>query len=580
MANVAGPCISAARQAERMGGGPRARRASARGGGLPCGAARAIGVVALVGLLLAASVGAAPDRAGAQAVGPSTAEIVTWACWGRTAPPCVPDTTQDGSYPLTVTSPTGQTTAIHITVAGGRGAYTLTVLTTGIHQICQVGRTPIAVRPASLVLVDERCVELPFGQAGGQVEFYNIRPLLMAGASVPMVRRVPGSTRKVCQVIGDVDQERAEVTVNQTATRIGLAGSDLGASVQHGAGIYYFFGDTNPSGDLSGDRPFGGDSIAFSDDPSPDDCIRLDFVRAPDALYRSPSLPGISLSSFEVPTGGFSAQGKLYVFFTTESSEARVMGRSFLASSANGGRDFTYLYDVSRDKFINVAPVVVDHTSVPGLPPLPATGGTGAGEAGVLLWGSGAYRESDPYLAWAPLAAIEQRSAWRYFAGVDPASGRPRWSEGEADAVPLFANPCIGELSAGWNPILEAWLLLYNCHEPRGIIYRVAGAPWGPWSDAALLFDPGVDGGYCHFIHTNWDAEMCDSVHDPGREREWGGEYGPYLINAYIGGGGGRAIIFFLMSTWNPYTVVLMQATLELTGVGPSRSPPSFVASE
>jgi hypothetical protein len=479
---------------------------------------------------------------------PSTAEIVVWACWGRTAPPCVPDSNQDGVYPFTVTDPTGQLTPINLTVDGGRGAHALTVLTPGIHRVCQVGRTPVAVRPASLTLIDERCVDVRFGQTGGRVEFFNTRPILMVSdRSPPAVDVVPGSTRKVCQLIGDIDQERGEPTVNRTVTRVGLAGTDLGASVQHGAFIYFLFGDTNPSGETGGFRPFAGESIAISDDPSPDDCIRLEFVVAPDAGYRSPSLPGISLGSFEVPTGGFSAHGKLYVFFTTDSTDEPVMGRSFLASSSNGGRDWSYLYDVSRSKFINIAPVVIDGAAVPGLPQ--ATGEKGETDSGVLLWGSGAYRRSDPYLAWAPLAGIESRSAWRYFAGVDPASGQPRWSEAEADAVPLFSNPCIGELSAGWNPILEAWLMIYNCDQPRGIVYRVAGTPWGPWSNAALLFDPWEEGGYCHFIHSAWDYMMCDSVHDPGREQEFGGEYGPYLINAYVGGGGGRAIIFFLMST-------------------------------
>ncbi len=385
---------------------------------------------------------------------------------------------------------------------------------------------------------------------------------------------VPGSSRKVEQLTGEFDRERQTFTLNRTETRFGLVGTDLGASFEHSGRLYFLFGDSGSTTPPNQWRPKDGDAIAFTTDTDPELGVRLQFLRAPDELYRSPQVPGISLGSFEVPTGGFSSAGKLYVFFTTDTTDERVMGRTVLASSSTGGRSFDYLYDASRDKFINVAPVVVAHATVPGLPPLPPLKGEkGDTESGVLLWGSGAYRQSDPYLAWLPLVSIEHREAWRYFAGLDAVSGQPRWSEAEVDAVPLFAHPCIGELSVAWNTILQAWLMLYNCDEPRGIVYRVAGAPWGPWSAAAVLFEPGEDGGYCHFIHTNWDFEMCDSVHDPGREREWGGEYGPYLINAYTTGGGGRTTIFFLMSTWNPYTTVLMQATLELAAGAPSPPP-------
>ena len=110
-------------------------------------------------------------------VGP-TAEIVKWACWGRLAPPCVPDTTQDGPYPFTVAAPDGTVLSITIAVAGGRGAYTFFVSRPGVHRICEVGRTPAAVLPAGLALLDGRCVDvLLLGLPGDRVEFFNLRPL-------------------------------------------------------------------------------------------------------------------------------------------------------------------------------------------------------------------------------------------------------------------------------------------------------------------------------------------------------------------------------------------------------------------
>lgn len=385
-----------------------------------------------------------------------------------------------------------------------------------------------------------------------------------AGAQAPpAVFRVASSTQKVCQLTGEVDQQRRQVTSTLTQTRFGLSGADLGISFRHRDRIYFFFGDSDSTQDHLTYRPEGGDSIGFTEDLFSRGCAGLGMVTAPDGLYLSPMVTKVSLSHFEVPTGGFSAGERMYVFFATDSTAEQVMGRSILARSDDDGLTFSHVYDVSREKFINVAPVVVRNAAVPGLP---ADSGWG-----VLLWASGRYRESDPYLAWLPLDAVETRGAWRYFAGLDPNSRLPRWSPWERDARPLFTHPCIGELSVGWNPFLRVWLMLYNCIEnPRGIVYRVAAQPWGPWSPAGVLFDPWDDGGYCHFIHTNGDFLVCDSVFDPGREREWGGEYGPYLISQFTVGDASRSTIYFLMSTWNPYATVLMRATLELGPGGPA----------
>ena len=54
----------------------------------------------------------------------------------------------------------------------------------------------------------------------------------------------------------------------------------------------------------------------------------------------------------------------------------------------------------------------------------------------------------------------------------------------------------------------------------------------------------------------------CDAVADPGRDAEWGGEYGPYLIESLTESHDRGATIRFAMSTWNPYETVLMESEL------------------
>src|SRR3712207_5945233 len=118
---------------------------------------------------------------------------------------------------------------------------------------------------------------------------------------------VPGSSRKLYQLTGEFDRERQMLTLNRTETRFRLAGTDLGASVEHNGRLYFLFGDTNPVGPNNQWRPVAGDSIAFTTDTDPAPGIRLEFFRAPDEGYRSPQVPGISLGPFVVPTGGFSS---------------------------------------------------------------------------------------------------------------------------------------------------------------------------------------------------------------------------------------------------------------------------------
>lgn len=110
-------------------------------------------------------------------------------------------------------------------------------------------------------------------------------------------------------------------------------------------------------------------------------------------------------------------------------------------------------------------------------------------------------------------------------------------------------------------------MMLYNASNPRGINGRVSNTPWGPWSDPIIVFDPGAPGlGYGHFIHVK---DAADGLSDPGREGEWGGEYGPFMIDRFTrdrgmdGHGNRLADVSFVMSTWNPYNTVLMTVSLE-----------------
>jgi hypothetical protein len=246
-------------------------------------------------------------------------------------------------------------------------------------------------------------------------------------------------------------------------------------------------------------------------------------------------------------------RASMYVFFTTDriadpDTDNNSMGRSVLARSENGGIHFGQpLYDMSRSKFINVSLQQVANADFPGLP-------DSEGE-GILVWGSGGYRRSNVYLAYIPLARIEDRSAYRYFVGVD-VNRQPRWASDEELAEPLFLSGAMGELCVRWNPFLRRFIMLYNSDNPLFILEHQSILPWGPWTGYQNIFDAGA--AYGHYIHA---ASQNDGQSDPGREGIGGGVYGPYMISRYTQQNrDGSATMFFVLSVWNPYNTMLMSA--------------------
>ena len=65
--------------------------------------------------------------------------------------------------------------------------------------------------------------------------------------------------------------------------------------------------------------------------------------------------------------------------------------------------------------------------------------------------------------------------------------------------------------------------------------------------------------------------EKRDALSDPERDNEWGGEYGPYILSRFTSGAKGHCRIYYTMSTWNPYQVMVMQTDLK---PGTSANPP------
>jgi hypothetical protein len=364
---------------------------------------------------------------------------------------------------------------------------------------------------------------------------------------------VVNTTEKLEQLIGDWDKHLQKKTRNRTFSRYGIVGTDLGYSFEHHGRLLFLFGDTI--------GPGGGDCIAHSATTDPEQGLTLEFIQDADGRYLKVRPRGISMKGFEVPAGGISLDDRIYLFCTTDHTDRETMGRSVLVRFDETSRSFQRIRDISTrpGKFINVAARLAPHGTVD----LPRDG-----IPHVLMWGSGAYRKSNVYLACTPARDIEHKDRTFYFSGLK-GGGKPQWSMEEAAAVPIVKHPVVGELSVVWCESLRIWLMTYNSRTPRGIVLRWSPAPWGPWSEGTVIFNGWRDGGYTVFMHAVQEGQSKGPagpiiVPDSDPKKTWGGEYGPYMIERFLEVTEDILSVYYVMSTWNPYTVILMKSKLRV----------------
>ncbi|HEU5059752.1 MAG TPA: DUF4185 domain-containing protein, partial [Kofleriaceae bacterium] len=285
--------------------------------------------------------------------------------------------------------------------------------------------------------------------------------------------------------------------LNSTA-EVGMSGTDLGVAFARDGEIGILFGDA------WGDNR---DSMALAPlvledaHPVPD----ITWVTRDDGQFEPLDAPGVDLDAFDVPVEAVPAGDTTYYFFSSGYDfGANRHSHSALAHGPGLAiADLEVDHLVPSDRFINVSVVVEEDEA--------------------WIFGDGVYRASPVYLARVPLAEIADRGAWRYYPDFTGGAG-------EETAEPIVDVDCAGELSVRKQPQTGLWLMAYNCGSPeRGIHLRTATAPTGPWSEPHVIYTPDL--GYQRFMHAREaDVGHDDGLSEPGREDEWGGEYGPYLV--------------------------------------------------
>jgi len=425
---------------------------------------------------------------------------------------------------------------------------------------------------AGVVAKDAGADSFWFTAAGGGGLGYNLN-LGRIRLDVDRSRRpadvVVLGSEKVEQLIGDVDFETLQSTRQQTASRFNAEFTDLGAPFEQGGRLWFLFGDTDPESPGWDERH--DDTIAWTDATSAAD-LRLEFLTDPEAGrgVRNPKIacPGtgnpdcVDLGAVNVPVAGLGDGSTMFVWFTQDGAE-----RTLVARSDDGGRSFEKLYDLGDTHFIDLQVAQIGETP-PGL--------SGEGPW-VFIFGSGDRDHNDVYLAATPLVALRagDRSAVRFLSGItygdDGSVTAATWATDEPDSTTLFpiedgSGPGVmDEVPHGWGfgeplviyePVLDRWLATTNVARRR-IVLRTARAPWGPWSAPTVLFDPAVDEG---------DGPAYGRFVGDGATERLGGQgelYGPYLVPRFtVARDDGTVELFWLLSTWQPYTVVLMRSVV------------------
>lgn len=245
----------------------------------------------------------------------------------------------------------------------------------------------------------------------------------------------------------------------------------------------------------------------------------------------------------------------------------------------------------------------------------PVAGHTPARE-GVFVWGRPSFggvrangRDAQLYLAWVPMPEYHEggQFAWEpsYFIGLE-ADGRPRFGPNEVEARPLDldastdghqpeeANDVVGQMAIAWVPSLGRFVMMYGggigteftkmlfgadidamTPDPLGSLFiRYARDPWGPWSPPERLITSGNPSrgipGHYGPGGLLYDADCKQPLCVPGefaflKPNERGRLYAPNIIDPWtMARPDGATDLYWHVSTWNPYQVVLMRTRLQL----------------
>jgi len=311
-------------------------------------------------------------------------------------------------------------------------------------------------------------------------------------------------------------------SINDTAARFGVNGTDLGHTFEHNGALYMVFGDT--FGRAKSDWRSNVAAVLKDDDPT--DGLSFDRMiedrpgHAGELIDQS-MVPGDEVTI--IPTYGVSIGSRIILHYMAVGTWGEPghwdLNQSGLAYSDDDGQSWTVDPEATWPSDSNFGQVAIvtedDYLYFFGIP--------GGRFGGVQL----ARVAPDQVLSLAKYA---------YWDGV-------AWTADIASAQTIIPAP-VGELSVRWNSHYGKWMMMYLNEDKYAIVLRTADCLTGPWSDELTV----VTG------------------------KEYPQLYAPFMLPKWNDG----PEIYFTMSRFGPYNVSLMQTSL--TGVAPSTHSPKCVS--
>lgn len=215
----------------------------------------------------------------------------------------------------------------------------------------------------------------------------------------------------------------------------------------------------------------------------------------------------------------------------------------------------------------------------------------------LLVWGRPGFDdqydqgEAPPYFMYLPLPfeVVGDRIAFapRYLSGV--VDGVPAFSDDQADATPLYTGEFepVNHAAVSYIEPLRRWLMIYGGNStdylnvdgtagqsqpvPGAMHARFAPQPWGPWTDPepVLTNDQIAQDLVCGKQAPPGCIPQPDPIIRPACIESFdpqagGNMYGANIIDVMTRRRAGGAVdIFWNVSNWHPYTVVLVKTRIE-----------------
>jgi hypothetical protein len=420
---------------------------------------------------------------------------------------------------------------------------------------------------------------------------------------VPVLTWITNSSIKVEQIIGDVDWQSTNVpTVSQTATRFHILANGEGYSFEDNGKLIFLFGDTVSDNTQIWEYA-ASDPLAWSTNTDGEAGLLVNFFTNRPHIYTTNFTPvfvqpaGISMAGDDVPCAGISLSNGVFLVCTTGSDPTDTNNQG-----ANGFSVLTTFYETNLLVATNTYAVTnyfvtnrIISSCTSNLPVKSLMQGhfiiVSLHEFGtnVVMFGAGEYRAGDVFMCMTPTANFVSGQGTLYFAGLT--NNQPVWSNAESNCVPVVQdNPTngppwpndagtVGNVSVTYSTNLNLWLMTYDggrsADSPKlhttGIYFSSAPQPWGPWSTPQLIYNKFRDGGdgvYIYDARTH-TGPAGPTIHptDNIPTNTDGATFAPNMIERFTRITNSTLVVYYTMSTWNPYTVLKMRSWFTISPV-------------